>query len=189
MRLLRYDDLPATPWKNGGGVTRELACHPQGTGLDDFVWRVSIADVAASGPFSRFPGVDRIIMLLDGDGMQLQFENGKRHALTEALRPYRFRGEAELYAQLADGPSKDFNLMFRRAYAEGQVFVWRSANTATSGFVLLYCATGAWQIGEHRIGPHDSLSGTIPTGTALQPLEDGSVLVGVHMDDRSGNRL
>ena len=126
MKLIRYSDLPAVPWKNGGGVTRELACSPEGAGLDDFMWRVSIADVATSGPFSHFPGIERMIMLLDGNGMYLQFENGKRHALTTALEPYRFRGEAHLLAQLANGPSKDFNLMFRREQAEGRIFVWRN---------------------------------------------------------------
>lgn len=184
MKLLRYDDLTAAPWKNGGGVTRELACSPAGAGLDDFVWRISIADVASSGPFSQFPGVERIIALLDGPGMQLQFESGKRHALTQPLEPYRFRGEAHLYAQLVDGPSRDFNLMFCRDRAEGTIAVWRSANTLTSGFVAVHCAAGAWRVGAQEIRCGDTLLAGehgIPAGTALQPLESSSTLIGVHM--------
>ena len=192
MKLIRYSDLPAVPWKNGGGVTRELACSPAGAGLDDFMWRVSIADVAASGPFSHFPGIERMIMLLNGNGMYLQFENGKRHALTTALEPYRFHGEAHLFAQLANGPSKDFNLMFRREHVEGRIFVWRSPNTVMSGFVLMHCAAGAWRIGDHELQAHDTLiSGDsgIAEGTALQPQQEDSTLIGVQIEYRSGNRL
>ena len=46
---LQFFDLatvPATPWKNGGGSTRELACWPLGAGMDAFGWRVSVATIA-----------------------------------------------------------------------------------------------------------------------------------------------
>ena len=62
-------DLPGTPWKNGGGITREIVCWPPGSGLDDFWWRASVATIDAAGPFSAFPGVDRTIMLLEGAGV------------------------------------------------------------------------------------------------------------------------
>ncbi len=62
----RFDraTLPATPWKNGGGVTREIVCQPPGAGLAAFDWRVSIATIASDGPFSLFAGIDRVITLL-----------------------------------------------------------------------------------------------------------------------------
>ncbi|NYH19335.1 HutD/Ves family protein [Paraburkholderia bryophila] len=69
--LIRGADLVAAPWKNGGGVTREVAAVPEQAGLDCFVWRVSIADVAQAGPFSRFAGIDRTLVLLSGAGMLL----------------------------------------------------------------------------------------------------------------------
>ena len=59
-------DLAVHAWKNGGGSTREIVCSPLGAGIDHFVWRVSIATIAQSGPFSIFAGVDRVIMLLAG---------------------------------------------------------------------------------------------------------------------------
>ncbi|MCB2071086.1 MAG: HutD family protein, partial [Ottowia sp.] len=62
-------DLPAEPWKNGGGRTRTVATWPAGAGLSDFDARVSVATIAASGPFSRFPGIDRQIVLLSGGGV------------------------------------------------------------------------------------------------------------------------
>ena len=52
LSLIRGADLVAAPWKNGGGVTREVAAFPSHARLNYFVWRVSIADVAQAGPFS-----------------------------------------------------------------------------------------------------------------------------------------
>ena len=127
LKLISYDDLIATPWKNGAGVTRELACYPAGATLDDFLWRVSIADVGQSGPFSSFPGIDRVITLLDGDGMRLQFADGANHDLSEKLAPYSFRGEDSVHAQLLGTPSRDFNLMLRRDAARGTVEVHRTS--------------------------------------------------------------
>lgn len=158
MKLIPYDALTATPWKNGGGITRELACFPAGASMSDFIWRVSIADVEQSGPFSSFPGIERIITLLDGDGMQLQFENGARHDLTTTLAPYAFRGEDALHAQLAGSPSRDFNLMWRRDAARGNVEVLRDKTSiATDATTLIFCATGAWQVGEHHLQQGDTL--------------------------------
>jgi environmental stress-induced protein Ves len=65
MSILRFDDLKAVPWKNGLGVTREIAVEPVGASMDDFLWRVSIADVDTASPFSTFPGIDRTIVLLE----------------------------------------------------------------------------------------------------------------------------
>src|SRR5687768_10431330 len=92
---LAVAELAAHPWKNGGGVTREIAAHPPGASLADFEWRMSIAEVAGDGAFSRFEGVDRCIALLDGAGMQLRSSDGtvdKR--LDQPLAPFFFDGEA-----------------------------------------------------------------------------------------------
>jgi environmental stress-induced protein Ves len=148
MQAIAYDDLTATPWKNGGGVTRELACYPAGATMDDFIWRVSIAEVAQSGPFSRFAGVDRAIALLDGDGMRLQFAHGAHHDLTARLAPFAFRGEDNVHAQLIGTPSRDFNLMLRRGAAQGTLDVHRASSVIArnQSTLLLFCAAGCWQI-------------------------------------------
>ncbi|WP_420033141.1 HutD family protein [Streptomyces sp. cg28] len=75
VRHLPAADRTAVPWKNGGGVTREILCHPHGADMADFGWRVSLAEVAADGPFSAFPGVDRTLTMADGDGMELTVGN------------------------------------------------------------------------------------------------------------------
>ncbi len=112
LTIHRWSATRAVPWKNGGGLTRELASHPAN---DAFDWRLSVAEVASDGPFSEFPGVDRLIVLLDGAGMDLEFVD---EASSVRLRPelgwYRFAGESVVHATLPDGPTTDLNLMWRR---------------------------------------------------------------------------
>src|SRR5262249_20763179 len=127
MALVRASELTAVPWKNGGGVTREVAAHPPQAGFDVFDWRVSVADVAQSGPFSRFAGIDRTLVLLEGAGMRLVEESGATHVLAEPLAVARFAGEVGIDASLVRGPTRDFNLMLRRARASATLEVWRGA--------------------------------------------------------------
>jgi uncharacterized protein len=151
--LVRGADLVASPWKNGGGVTREIAAardETRGAALDAFAWRVSVADVAQAGPFSRFEGVERTLVLLEGAGMLLD-EAGpaaKTHALVQPLDIARFAGEAAIDARLVNGPTRDFNLMVRRDAARGTLDVWRApmAIDIAAQTVLLYCAQGAFDV-------------------------------------------
>jgi environmental stress-induced protein Ves len=152
LTLIRGAELVAAPWKNGGGVTREVAVFPERAGMNDFVWRVSIADVAQAGPFSRFEGIDRTLVLLSGAGMVLD-ETGARavksHPLTRALDIARFDGEAQIDARVVDGATRDFNLMVRRDAAQGELDVWRGQSqqrkqhSVSADVVLLYCASGS----------------------------------------------
>ncbi|KVC27920.1 HutD family protein [Burkholderia pseudomultivorans] len=143
--LTRAADLVASPWKNGGGVTREIAAFPPGAALDAFAWRVSVADVGAAGPFSRFDGIDRTLVLLSGAGMTLAAADGARHVLDAPLARADFAGETAIDATLHDGPTRDFNLMTRRSAARGALDVWRAGThrIGRADTVLLYCATGA----------------------------------------------
>ena len=149
LTLLRGAALVAAPWKNGGGVTREVAAFPQGAGLDAFVWRVSIADVAQAGPFSRFAGIDRTLVLLSGAGMLLdekvETSTTNTLALTQPLDLAQFAGEAQIDARLVDGATRDFNLMVRRGAAVGETEVWRGATqrSLSADVVLLFCASGS----------------------------------------------
>lgn len=163
MRLQRFDrtTLTATPWKNGGGTTREIACWPQGAGMDDFQWRLSIATIAASGPFSAFPGVDRIITLLDGPGVRLATSDGAiDHALTRPLEPFPFPGEAEIHGTVLGEASSDLNVMTRRSLLRAQWQVLRapaSIDAAVHGMLL--AVQGSWHAyaagsgAEHRLEP------------------------------------
>jgi environmental stress-induced protein Ves len=113
MRVLRAADRIATPWKNGGGFTREVAAFPPGAGLDAFEWRVSLAQIAADGPFSTFPGVDRVLTVVQGEGLLLTVDE-RMLALDAASPPLAFPGEAKVTARLTDGAISDLNVMVRR---------------------------------------------------------------------------
>ncbi|KVE92376.1 HutD family protein [Burkholderia vietnamiensis] len=145
---IRGAALVASPWKNGGGVTREIAAHPPGAALDAFAWRVSVADVGAGGPFSRFDGVDRTLVLLSGAGMTLAEAGGARHVLDTPLARADFAGEAAIDATLHDGATRDFNLMTRRSAARATLAVWRAGThrVERADTVLLFCAAGALEV-------------------------------------------
>ena len=108
------------PWKNGGGVTHEIAADPPGASLDDFAWRISMAEVAADGPFSRFEGIDRTLCLLDGAGIVLVSPDWAA-TIDLAATPFAFAGEAAVDGRLIDGPILDLNVMSRRDAARHHV--------------------------------------------------------------------
>ncbi|MFH7338414.1 HutD family protein [Streptomyces sp. KHY 26] len=138
VRVLRADGRAAAPWKNGGGLTREVAAAPDGAGTADFAWRVSLADVAREGPFSRFEGVDRVITLVDGPGMVLTVD-GSAHTVAERYAPFAFPGDADTDCRLLGGPLVDFNVMTRRGRAGARVEILRGrvALPAPAGATLL----------------------------------------------------
>lgn len=107
------------PWRNGGGITTEIAISPTDLGPSErFLYRVSIADVATDGRFSLFEGYDRHIMLLSGTGMTLGC--GEHGSI--ALRPFvprTFSGDWEVHGTLESGAVRDFNLIVDRARAVG----------------------------------------------------------------------
>lgn len=147
---LEFFDLatvPATPWKNGGGCTRELACWPPASaaagGMDSFDWRVSVATIAAPGPFSAFAGVDRQIMLLGGDGVHLT-SSGWQHMLAERWQPFAFSGDEAVDCTMLGGTSTDFNLMLRRGAWKGTLQVLRS-EPPPKGAGLCMVLQGQWQ--------------------------------------------
>ncbi len=107
---MRLADIAATPWRNGGGVTRELAMWPN---AGDWVWRMSVADVDKSGPFSKFDGIERWFAVLEGAGVQLDVA-GVPHRVTAEDAPLFFDGAAITNCELIDGKTRDFNLMVRR---------------------------------------------------------------------------
>lgn len=112
-RIVRSRDLVRVPWKNGGGTTADVAVHPPGAVFDGFDWRISMADVARDGPFSRFPGVDRTLVLAQGRDLTLTVE-GRSHRLAEPGDLLAFSGEADTVATLGHGPIRDINIMSRR---------------------------------------------------------------------------
>ena len=109
------------PWKNGGGVTTEIAVFPPGAGLDDFAWRISMARVESDGPFSLFPGVDRTLMLLDGEGLHLAVEGQGSVHLARPHAVMAFPADVPASARLEAGPITDLNVKTRRGVYQSKV--------------------------------------------------------------------
>jgi environmental stress-induced protein Ves len=119
--LIRPADHRLRPWKNGQGVTREVALRPDGSG--GFLWRISIATVDRPGPFSAFPGLRRIIMLLEGDGLRLVFAEHGEALLDRPFAPLAFEGDWQTSAELLGGPVRDLNVIFAHQRCEVAVEV------------------------------------------------------------------
>jgi uncharacterized protein len=140
----------AMPWKNGQGTTREIAREPE-TG-EDFLWRLSIAEVAASGDFSLFPGCDRTITLIEGAGMRLAFAAAPERRIERRFEPFDFSGDWPCRCTLLGGSVRDLNLMVDRRRAQGRTEVMRLAGSpirrsVEAGWLLVYCAEGALSAG------------------------------------------
>ena len=106
-----WADVPVQPWRNGGGVTRELLAWPAG---DEWQVRVSVADIDRSGPFSAFPGIARWFAVLEGDGVVLTLPGGEV-ALQPGSPPCAFDGADAPGCRLVGGSTRDLNLMLRDA--------------------------------------------------------------------------
>jgi environmental stress-induced protein Ves len=109
MQIVRQASLPAKPWKNGGGITREVIRVPAGDG--PFRWRVSIAQIDAPGPFSNFAGYRRTMVLLRGGGVRLDFDAAEPQSLSAVGAMAQFDGARQAHAALLNGPCADLNLM------------------------------------------------------------------------------
>ena len=121
MQIIRYAELKPRPWRNGGGVTREVARFPeaggQGAADGSWDWRVSIAEMSKAGDFSAFPGMDRVLTVVDGELLLLSVD-GAEHPL-EKYRPFRFSGDAAAAGALPTGDVRDLNVITRRGAFKG----------------------------------------------------------------------
>jgi uncharacterized protein len=120
---IQLAEAPAVPWKNGGGVTRELLTYPNAI---NWTVRISVAHIEQDGSFSVFDGITRWFAVLSGAGVQLEISpqvsepigvNANAKLATKFVElstespPFQFDGADKTYCNLIDGPTTDFNLM------------------------------------------------------------------------------
>jgi uncharacterized protein len=108
-KIIRQSSFTAIPWKNGGGITHEAIRIPPGG--DSFLWRVSVAHIDSSGPFSDFAGYSRNMVLLQGQGLTLKFGNGEQRMLRKIGDSVEFDGALSTHCDLLNGPCVDLNFM------------------------------------------------------------------------------
>ncbi len=188
MQRFDLNQIPHSPWKNGGGSTREIVCFPPGAGMDSFAWRISVATIAQAGPFSAFAGVDRQIMLLDGDGVELVAQQaGIHHALQPRWQPFAFAGDVALDCTLLGGRSTDFNVMTRRGEWTATVQVIHAEQVRPdSPAGLCMVLDGSWKIADDaQLTPGQGLwwspSQPLPEMLTLTPQEKSAHLVWVSL--------
>jgi environmental stress-induced protein Ves len=195
MRLLRAGDYREMPWKNGGGTTTEIAVFPVGADLDTFDWRISMARVESSGPFSLFAGIDRTLSILEGEGINLTVGGKIPSSLTANSEPLPFPADVETHATLIGGPVTDLNVMTRRGRASHSIerfMVSKPIEIAEgAGTALLFCARGHVAVAgaePFRLGPRDTLLlGGKTDGLRIEPEQPSTVfLIRILTRDHAG---
>ena len=130
LRLIRRHEMVEGPWRNGMGVSWEIASHKE-EGAADFSWRFAKARIDRDVPFSIYPGVDRVFMQISGNGLDLEFEGGKVLAVHESFVPHAFACDVPLTCKLLDGPCFDLNLFTARGAYEAQASVLKLSGMET----------------------------------------------------------
>jgi uncharacterized protein len=175
---VHLSDVAPVPWRNGGGVTRELAVSP---GQGEWQWRMSVAEIESNGPFSRFDGTDRWFAVLEGAGVQLDVQ-GEAHCITRNSAPFYFDGGATTHCSLVDGRTQDFNLMVRRGSTPARML---RINVPTS-FVLgapKIIAVYAMNIGASvqfdsklmQIPPQSLVWASLPSGARVEVVSENAL--------------
>lgn len=160
MRILRHADRRRFPWKNGGGEMADVASAPEDAGWDGLQWRVGMAWIDRSGPFSDYPAIDRTLMVLDGPGIVLDVQGMASARLTADVPPHSFPGDAPTECRLIATPTVVLNAMTRRG-------AWRHGMTrarvagsmsleAGEGALLLFVAGGSVTVDGQTLGRFDA---------------------------------
>ncbi|WP_136622758.1 MULTISPECIES: HutD/Ves family protein [Mesorhizobium] len=194
MRILRAAEYRSMPWKNGGGVTTEIAVSPIGAGLDDFDWRVSMARVELSGPFSQFAGIDRTLAVLEGEGIVLEIAGYPPTSINRATALFSFPADAPTAAALIGGPITDLNVMTRRSRmthsVERLVISAPMEIRIEAGTTLILCLNGEVIVPAAqpvRLGALDTLvAGPDSAGLLVQPSHEATLFV-IRIGVISGN--
>jgi environmental stress-induced protein Ves len=173
-------------WRNGLGWTREIHAQAATGKPGDWAWRLSIAEIEHDAPFSAFPGVERELVLLSGNGLRLRFVDGEVRELHPPHDKLRFAGERAVTGELLDGPTQDFNLMWRRDLVEAQLW-----HRPLVGPMVVFAEPGTvWAIhllaGQARFADESGLPELAAGDTALLQADDTRLR---HVLDGAGEAL
>lgn len=182
MQILRSSDHRVMPWKNGGGSTTEIAIAPDGAGIDAFDWRISMAVVAADGPFSAFPGVDRNLSVIDGAGLVLHGIGPEPQRIERTTAPFAFPADVAVSATLLGGSITDLNVMTRRGRFGNRVQrIGTAAEVVLADAAVVFllaeapCRVSVDDAAAVALGPRDALRLDDPAGRRLAVAADGPV--------------
>ena len=171
-RVIPANEYRRERWRNGLGWTREIHAHATAAWPDDWAWRLSIAEIEQDAPFSAFPGIDRELVLLSGNGLRLRFADGEVRELHPPHDRLRFAGERAVTGELLDGPTQDFNLMWRRDLIDAQLW-----HRPLVGPMVVFAEPGTvWAVhllaGQARFADDSGLPDLAAADTALLQADD-----------------
>lgn len=124
IQVLTSADYRQMPWKNGLGTTIELA-RDSGQDLQHFFWRISMADVSNDGAFSIFPAKQRLLSILDGQGLSLDLQDSRKQQIVSGNDVFSFSGDEKIDSKLIAGPIRDFNLIYNPAHFSAHMRMFR----------------------------------------------------------------
>lgn len=195
VKIRKLEKYKTMPWKNGGGITKEMAIEPLTAKFpqDDFLWRLSSAEIQSKNSFSNFPGYDRILFVINGAGLSLYEKSlddnqSLKKVDLKPLHPFLFQGETLIECELlANTPDRntqpnnqvvDLGLIFKRNHikADAKVFSFSETNQTYDmplheGTNLLVCTAGRFQTQGHVVGPLETLEILGATNITLQIFE------------------
>ncbi len=182
--LKKHKNYKTSPWKNGLGLTSEVEIFPEGSDFSksDFLWRLSSAKIRESSSFSSFPGYDRLLVLIQGQGVLL---NGNHLA---PLVPFFFQGETSIKCELVAEEVLDLGLLFKRGEVSAKMSVETSSSELifTKQLTFIFCIQGSFAFqGElsapaavvaamaaEQVEAMDCLKVSEPCQLQIQPSED-----------------
>jgi uncharacterized protein len=159
IKIIRQNEYKEGRWRNGMGISWEIASDKE-EGAADFSWRFAKAQIDNDVPFSIYPGMDRVFMMLEGGGIDLEFEGGNVLEVHEKWVPHQFSCDVPLFCRLRGGPSLDLNLFVDRKKfgVEAEVTALSSTLQQDSDAhrTIIYVLAGECQINHNSIRTGES---------------------------------
>ncbi|MGZ3805450.1 MAG: HutD/Ves family protein [Pseudobdellovibrionaceae bacterium] len=186
MKLYKKTAYLSMPWKNGLGMTEQIQIFPEACLFSegqDFLWRISSAKIQGASPFSQFPGCDRWLMVLTGQGLLLE------GAALYPEEPIHFSGESPLHCSLLGGEVTDLGIIYRRdkisAVMCREEFLDTCSLDLPEGIHFIYCLNEPLKIAENFLDSGDSLEITGPAKITIESSLGGKTkFVRIHIQER-----
>jgi uncharacterized protein len=180
MKLLPSQNYVQGRWRNGKGISWEIATDPQGSGDTGFQWRMAIAQIDECVAFSDYPNVDRIFTLLEGQGLDLILENRDRLHVAKRFVPHAFPGDVETKCSLHSGTCRALNVFFDRGRLKATAVVSEIIGPRmilAENAMMLFALRGTFLLdGSARMNCGDALRFEAGDNVELSP-EEGEPLL------------
>jgi environmental stress-induced protein Ves len=158
MQHLLANDYTSMPWKNGRGITREIAKSYSDKGL---IWRLSSANITQDGPFSNFPNLSRILIVTTGIGVRLIDTNTDAKMLAPLHKATLFSGDQPIEAQLINGPIQNFNVIYDPTKTKSAVCILKGPESnklspKNGESFAIYCLSGTIKLNQKSLNQDET---------------------------------